>query len=99
MRSSMAAFKSTIESYDSQFIDIKQTVGDARHEVTQTNDRVELLRRNVSSLRSNLSGLHLLHQDTSNSLDLASAVSVTKNGSLPSLEHCSPAVISYSAFT
>ena len=97
MRSSMAAFKSTIESYDSQFVDIERTVGDARHEVTQTNDRVELLKRNVSRLRSNFSGLHLFHQDTSNSLDLVSAVSAVsisqRRGIFPPLNTLPPVLV------
>ena len=74
MRSHMAEFKSHLESYDSQLSDVMRTVGDARHDLTQTDERVELLKRNVTSLKGRLSGLQLQDQDTSNSLELLSAV-------------------------
>lgn len=70
----MAEFKGHLESYDSQLHDVKQTVGDAQYDLTQMDEKVELLKRNVTSLKGRLSGLQLQDQDTSNSLELLSAV-------------------------
>ena len=76
MRSGMAEFRSHLESYDSQLADVKRSAGDATHEVSQVNDKVLLLRRNVTTLRGSLSALQLDHTDTANSLDLLATVSL-----------------------
>ena len=75
MRSGMAEFRSHLESYDSQLADVKRSAGDATHGVSQVNDKVLLLRRNVTTLRGSLSALQLDHTDTANSLDLLATVS------------------------
>ena len=75
MRSSMAEFRSHLESYDAQLSDAKKTAGDAMHEVSVVNDKVQVLRKNVTSLKSGLRAAKKDHTGTADSLDLLTTVS------------------------
>ena len=72
----MAEFHSHLESYDSQLEDVKKTAGDARHQVTKVDQRVQLFERNLTSLRGGLEGVRSDHTETVSNLDLLSLVSM-----------------------
>ena len=75
MRSSMAEFRSHLESYDAQLADAKRDVGDATLKVTKTEVKVQVLQGNVTSLRRGLGHVEQDHRETADSLDLLTMVS------------------------
>ena len=76
IRSSMAEFRGHLESYDAQLKDVKKAVGDATHDVSKVDERVQLLRKNVSGLSEGLNTVQSDHKDTVDNLDLLTTVSV-----------------------
>ena len=76
IRSSMAEFRGHLESYDAQLKDVKKAAGDATHDVSKVDERVQLLRKNVSGLSEGLNTVQSDHKDTVDNLDLLTTVSV-----------------------
>lgn len=75
IRDNMAIFQSHIQSYDSQLEELKRQAGEAAHDVTKYTEKVQLLYRNVSSLKDSLKTVQSKHEDTVSNLDLLTAVS------------------------
>ena len=71
----MVEFRSHLESYDSQLAEVKRLAGDATHDVSKVEEKVQVLHGNVSSLKGGLNALRLDHKDTANDLDLLVTVS------------------------
>lgn len=75
IRDNMAVFQSHIQSYDSQLEELKRQAGDTTHDVTKYKVQVKLLYRNVSGLKDSLETVQSGHKDTTDNLDLLTAVS------------------------
>lgn len=75
IRNNMAEYHSHLQSYDAQLNEVKRLAGDATNDVTKVDERVQLLHRNVSSLKDRLKVVQSNHKDTVDNLDLLSAVS------------------------
>ena len=75
IRDNMAIFQSHIQSYDSQLEELKRQAGETTHDVTKYTEKIQLLYRNLSSLKDSLKTVQSNHKDTVGNLDLLSAVS------------------------
>ena len=71
----MAEFQVHLSRYDNDLEEVKRQAGDATQAVSKFDERLQVLRRNVTSLKGGLAGVQMDHRDTANSLDLLTTVS------------------------
>ena len=75
IKKAMAEFEARLMSYDNAIEEAKRLVGDATHEVSNFDVKLQVLRRNITSLKGSLGGVQMNHKDTVSNLELLTTVS------------------------